>query len=269
MCSTPDRRSPSSVAPGPGIYDQLETAVDTIFVGRDGGYKSPLPADVRNYLVEPVAARPASGWEEGSGREPRRRDPPAGSSCRGRSSRAMRELNAWLPSTAASPGRRRPHPELRDRHHRGTSSEEERPSLVPYAGPFDGFHAVAGLGLEDLLSSGSTMNRLLGRCPAVGRSVEIPCLCRPRRVSGRLRARVVGATPAPSGGNKADLRPAALSCRCLARKPGAAAQRRPPSRTGTCRSRCGVFSANSAVCRMGTPDGRHPRRCADRRAGCR
>jgi transposase len=47
-----------------GIYDNMKTAVDAIFVGKDRAYNR-LPADVRHYLVEPTACTPASGWEKG------------------------------------------------------------------------------------------------------------------------------------------------------------------------------------------------------------
>ncbi len=51
------------------------------------------------------------------------------------------ELNTWLVEQCIKYARAHRHPELRDRtiwEH----FEDERPSLVPYAGKFDGFHAV-------------------------------------------------------------------------------------------------------------------------------
>jgi hypothetical protein len=51
------------------------------------------------------------------------------------------ELNAWLLDRCIAWAKAQPHPELRDRTI-WEMFEVERASLVPYAGPFDGFHAV-------------------------------------------------------------------------------------------------------------------------------
>jgi DNA replication protein DnaC/transposase len=48
-----------------GIYDNMKTAVDTIFVGRDRAYNRRFQQMCGHYLVEPVACTPASGWEKG------------------------------------------------------------------------------------------------------------------------------------------------------------------------------------------------------------
>ncbi len=51
------------------------------------------------------------------------------------------ELNAWLADRCVAYAKANKHPELRDK----TILEvfqEERASLVPYVGPFDGFHDV-------------------------------------------------------------------------------------------------------------------------------
>ena len=51
------------------------------------------------------------------------------------------ELNAWLEDRCRDYAKANRHPEMRDRTI-WEVFEEERPSLVPYVGPFDGFHAV-------------------------------------------------------------------------------------------------------------------------------
>ncbi len=51
------------------------------------------------------------------------------------------ELNAWLEDRCLAYARANTHPEMRDRTI-WEVFEEERASLVPYVGPFDGFHAV-------------------------------------------------------------------------------------------------------------------------------
>lgn len=51
------------------------------------------------------------------------------------------ELNAWLEDWCLAYAKANKHPEMRNRTI-WEVFEEERPSLVPYVGPFDGFHAV-------------------------------------------------------------------------------------------------------------------------------
>ena len=48
-----------------GIYDNMKTAVDTIFVGRERAYNRRFLQMCSHYLVDPVACTPASGWEKG------------------------------------------------------------------------------------------------------------------------------------------------------------------------------------------------------------
>ena len=53
-----------------GIYDNMKTAVETIFIGKDRRYNRRFLQMCSHYLVEPVACTPASGC--GAGREPGR-----------------------------------------------------------------------------------------------------------------------------------------------------------------------------------------------------
>lgn len=48
-----------------GIYDNMKTAVDTIFIGKERQYNRRFQQMRGHYLVEPVACTPASGWEKG------------------------------------------------------------------------------------------------------------------------------------------------------------------------------------------------------------
>jgi transposase len=50
---------------GRGIYDNMKTAVETVFVGKDRLYNRRFLQMCSHYLVEPVACTPASGWEKG------------------------------------------------------------------------------------------------------------------------------------------------------------------------------------------------------------
>lgn len=48
-----------------GIYDNMKTAVDAIFVGKERAYNRRFAQMCGHYLVGPVACTPASGWEKG------------------------------------------------------------------------------------------------------------------------------------------------------------------------------------------------------------
>jgi len=45
-----------------GIYDNMKTAVDAIFVGRERVYNRRFLQMCSHYLVDPVACTPSSGW---------------------------------------------------------------------------------------------------------------------------------------------------------------------------------------------------------------
>lgn len=51
--------------PRRGIYDNLKTAVDLIFAGKERRYNARFQQMASHYLFEPVACTPASGWEKG------------------------------------------------------------------------------------------------------------------------------------------------------------------------------------------------------------
>ena len=48
-----------------GIYDNMKTAVETVFLGKDRLYNRRFLQMCSHYLVEPIACTPASGWEKG------------------------------------------------------------------------------------------------------------------------------------------------------------------------------------------------------------
>ena len=48
-----------------GIYDNMKTAVDAVFVGKERAYNRRFLQMCSHYLVEPVACTPAAGWEKG------------------------------------------------------------------------------------------------------------------------------------------------------------------------------------------------------------
>jgi transposase len=153
-----------------GIYDNMKTAVETIFAGKERLYNRRFVQMCSHYLVEPVACTPASGWEKGQVENqvglvrerfftPRLRV------------RSYAELNAWLLDQCIGYAKAHRHPEQRDRTV-WQMFELERPSLVPYAGPFDGFHAVPASVSKTCLVRFDN-NKYSVAAGAVGRPVEV------------------------------------------------------------------------------------------------
>jgi transposase len=198
-----------------GIYDNMKTAVDTIFVGRDRAYNRRFQQMCGHYLVEPIACTPASGWEKGQvenqvGVMRRRFFVP-----RPRF-KSYAEFNAWLEDRCNAWAKANPHPELRDKTI-WEVFEAERASLVPYAGPFDGFHAVPAAVSKTCLVR-FDKNRYSVEARAVGRPVEIRAYA--ERVEFWQDGQVVGRHPRAFGSNKAVYDPLHY-IPVLARKPGA------------------------------------------------
>jgi transposase len=170
-----------------GIYDNMKTAVDAILVGRDRTYNRRFLQMCSHYLVDPVACTPSSGWEKGQVENqvgmvrerffsPRLRV------------NSYEELNALLLDRCVAHARAHRHPELRDQTI-WEVFEAERPSLVPYAGRFDGFHAVTASVSKTCLVRFDT-NRYSVAAGAVGRPVEIRAYA--ERIELRQDGRVVG-----------------------------------------------------------------------------
>jgi transposase len=170
-----------------GIYDNMKTAVEAIFVGRERAYNRRFLQMCSHYLVEPVACTPASGWEKGQVENqvgnirerlftPRLRF--AG----------YEELNAWLLDQCIARAKVLRHPELRERTV-WEVFEAERPSLVPYAGRFDGFHAVPASVSKTCLVR-FDHNKYSVAASAVGRPVEVRAYA--DRIELRQDGRIVG-----------------------------------------------------------------------------
>jgi transposase len=153
-----------------GIYDNMKTAVDAIFVGKDRRYNRRFLQMCSHHLVDPVACTPASGWEKGQVENqvglvrerfftPRLRV------------KTYDELNAWLTDKCIAHAKAHPHPERPDRTV-WEIFEEERPNLVPYRGRFDGFHALPASVSKTCLVRFDN-NKYSVNASAVGRPVEI------------------------------------------------------------------------------------------------
>ena len=153
-----------------GIYDNMKTAVDTVFLGKDRQFNRRFLRMCGHYLVEPTACTPAAGWEKGQVENqvglirerfftPRLRV------------KSYEELNAWLLDKCVAYAKAHKHPELPDRTI-WQVFEEERPKLVPVPGRFDGFHAAPASVSKTCLVRFDT-NKYSVPSRAVGRPVEI------------------------------------------------------------------------------------------------
>src|SRR5438128_1224819 len=155
---------------GRGIYDNMKTAVETIFVGKGRLYNRRFMQMCSHYLVDPVACTPASGWEKGQVENqvglvrerfftPRLRF------------KTLDELNAWLLDKCIAYAKAHHHPELTEQTV-WEVFEAERPKLVPYAGRFDGFHAVPASVSKTCLVRFDN-NEYSVAASAVGRPIEV------------------------------------------------------------------------------------------------
>jgi transposase len=153
-----------------GIYDNMKTAVETVFIGKDRAFNRRFAQMCSHYLVEPVACTPAAGWEKGQVENqvglvrerfftPRLRF------------RTYDELNGWLVDQCVVWAKAHRHPERPDETI-WAAFQAERPSLVPYAGRFDGFHAVpASVSKTCLVRFDNNKYSVMAK--ALGRPVEI------------------------------------------------------------------------------------------------
>src|SRR5213595_1891357 len=112
-----------------GIYDNMKTAVEAMFVGKDRLYNRRFLQLCSHYLIEPVACTPAAGWEKGQVENqvglirerfftPRLRF------------KTYDELNAWLLDQCVAYAKAPRHPEIAGKTV-WEVFEKERPKLVP------------------------------------------------------------------------------------------------------------------------------------------
>ena len=173
-----------------GIYDNMKTAVETVFIGKDRQFNRRFLRMCGHYLVEPTACTPAAGWEKGQvenqvGLVRERFFTP-----RLRVS-SYEELNAWLLDRCVAYTKAHKHPELTDQTIWQTF-EAERTQLVPIRGPFDGFHATqTSVSKTCLVRFDNNKYSVASR--AVGRPVEIQAYA--DRIVIRQDGAIVGEHP--------------------------------------------------------------------------
>jgi len=198
-----------------GIYDNMKTAVEAVFVGKDRQFNRRFLRMCGHYLVEPVACTPASGWEKGQVENqvglvrerfftPRLRVA------------SYEELNAWLLDRCVAYAKAHRHPELADCTI-WQAFEAERSQLVQIGDQFDGFHATqASVSKTCVVRFDNNKYSVPSR--AVGRPVEIQAYA--DRVVIRQDGAIVGEHQRRFGRGETSYDPWHY-VPVLARKPGA------------------------------------------------
>ncbi len=215
-----------------GIYDNMKTAVEAIFVGKERQYNRRFLQMCGHYLVEPVACTPASGWEKGQVENqvglvrerfftPRLRF------------RSYDEMNAWLldqcvayakahaPSGAARTGRS------------GRCSKRNGRRWSPIAAA-----STASTRLPASVSKTCLVrfdnNKYSVNARAVGPAGRDPRLCRSDRHPPGRRDRRRARAAASAAARRSTI--PGITCRCWRASPARCATAR-RSRTGCCRLR--------------------------------
>ena len=153
-----------------GIYDNMKTAVETVFLGKERRFNRRFLQMCSHYLVEPTACTPASGWEKGQVENqvglirerfftPKVRV------------KSFADLNDWLLDRCVAYAKANQHPEFKDRTV-WQVFEAERANLIAVPGRFDGFHAVTASVSKTCLVS-FDRNKYSVFSQAVGRPVEV------------------------------------------------------------------------------------------------
>jgi transposase len=156
--------------PTRGIYDNMKTAVDAVFMGKQRQFNRRFLLMADHYMFEPTACTPASGWEKGQVENQVKISRDRFFKPRLRFA-TLEELNGWLEAECLRWARQHPHPEQGEIT-LAQALDAERPSLQPVLSPFDGFHeaqhAVSGTCLVSF-----DRNRYSVMAKAAKRSVQV------------------------------------------------------------------------------------------------
>ena len=223
-----------------GIYDNMKTAVETVFQGKERKFNRRFLQMCSHYLVEPTACTPASGWEKGQVENqvglirerfftPKVRV------------KSFAELNDWLLDRCVAYAKANQHPEFKDRTV-WQVFEAERANLIAVPGRFDGFHAVVASVSKTCLVS-FDRNKYSVSSLAVGRPLRYR-LTLIALSSGRTGP-LLGSMPAASGATRLFMI-RGITCRFLPGSPEPSGMA-PPSRTGCCQHRWKMCGASCAA----------------------
>ena len=153
-----------------GIYDNMKTAVNAVFVGKERDYNRRFLEMCSHHLIEPVACTPGAGWEKGQV-ERQVGDLRGRLFARGPRGCSYAEINAWLMDRCIEEAKKRPHPEIAGKTV-WEVFEEEQAFLMAYRGPFDGFHATEASVSKTCLVRFDN-NRYSVEARAVGQPVDV------------------------------------------------------------------------------------------------
>lgn len=173
-----------------GIYDNMKTAVTTVFVGKERVFNRRFLVMADHYMVEPTACSPAAGWEKGQVENQVQ-------TIRGRFFQprlkfaSIEELNGWLEAECLRWAAMHAHPEQKDMTV-AQALEAERPALQPMLSPFDGFHETSHAVTGTCLIS-FDRNRYSVAARAVRRAVQVRAYA--DRIVVRLGDEVVAEHP--------------------------------------------------------------------------
>ncbi len=153
-----------------GIYDNMKTAVDAIFVGKERVFNRRFLQMMSHYLVEPTPCTPGAAWEKGQVESqvknlrkelfvPRPRF------------KSLEDLNAWLIDQCVAHAKKQAHPEFPDKTIFEVF-ERERAQLIPYRGPFDAYRSTPASVSKTCLVRFDN-NKYSVMSTAVGRPVDV------------------------------------------------------------------------------------------------
>jgi len=153
-----------------GIYDNMRTAIDGVFLGKERQFNRRFLQLMSHHLIEPTACTPRAGWEKGQ----------VESQIRTLRQRLFKprpkfdsyeDLNAYLLEQCIAWAKSQPHPEQQDKMV-FELFEAERPFLVHYRGVFDGFHTNSASVSKTCLVRFDN-NKYSVFAKAVGRPVDV------------------------------------------------------------------------------------------------
>jgi transposase len=156
--------------PRRGIYDNMTTAVEEVFLGKVRKFNKRFEQLMSYHLIDPTACTPGAGWEKGQVENqvgvirkhffaPRP------------SFKTLEDLNGWLADRCVAYAKQQAHPERTDKTV-FEMFEVERAVLMPYRGPFDGFHASTAAVSKTCLVR-FDRNKYSVNASSVGRPVDV------------------------------------------------------------------------------------------------
>ncbi len=198
-----------------GIYDNMRTAVDAVFAGKERRFNRRFLQLCSHYLVEPVACTPRSGWEKGQVENQ------VGNTREQVFTPRLRcadyaELNGLLEARCLSQARKDGHPEMKEQTVWDVF-QAEQPALIDYRGAFDGFHEKT-LSVQKNCLVQFDRNRYSVEARAVGRTVQLHAYA--ERIVVRLDGEIVAEHARRFGRDQVAYDPWHY-VPVLARKPGA------------------------------------------------